>query len=145
MPETVGQRDSGDEPPKRVNNPTGKGGFRDNPRPGPGRGKKKPKDSIGERAYADMHQAYSTPETKGEPPGVKAARDLLHEDYKKFMEIFSRLTPHGTSEPAGDEGEVAAAATGKVLKIEELIESLLTEWDRDANALAHGELTGEAP
>lgn len=114
-------------PKRRANS----GSFsKGNPRPGPGRGKKKPKEAGGSEALADMQRAYTTAEQDDDPPGVKAARDLLHEDYKTFMQLYTKLQGGPVFE-AVQEVEAAATVGPKELDLEELAERLLKEWEEE--------------
>src|ERR1700679_4261048 len=72
--------------------PRPKRGFtKENPRPGPGRGYKKPRSAVGTDLLQDMDDAYTTDDTGDDRPGVKQARKLLHEDYSKFVAMYARL------------------------------------------------------
>lgn len=102
---------------------------------GPGRGKKSPAKSAGRDIARDMEIAYSTDETPGEPLGITEARRLAKSDYVKFLTLYARFKGEAGS---GEVTQVAAAATPgpaaageKELKVGELIDRLLAEWNNE--------------
>lgn len=108
-------------------NPTGKGGFtRENPRPGPGRGKRKPLPAMGQDAFLDMKKAYEEPERSDDSPGVKAARLLLKNDYQAFMKIYAgMLAKQEATERTEVRGTIEAGPQEETIL--ELAERLLRE------------------
>lgn len=116
--------------PDMNRNPTGRGGFAEKPRAGPGRGKKKPPSKVGGEILADLERAYTTDEQPTDPPGVKRARRMAHDEFPKFLAMYTRLKCEQSGQPAP---QVAAAATVEVgpkeESIEELAMRLLHEWE----------------
>lgn len=98
-----------------------------NPKPGPGRGHKRAKGKNSS-VLSDLETAYSTDQDPKESPGVAAARKLLHDDYPKFITLYAKARGEILVE------EPAVAAAAEVIgpneeRIEELAESLLSEWE----------------
>jgi hypothetical protein len=151
MGETGRKRDRGGLRPGQTN----AGSFTaENPRPGPGRGKKKAVAEAGGAMAADMERAYTTAEEPGEPLGVKQARQQIRDDYPRFMAMYLKFkelagevevdkAPGPVTAP-----EVAAAATPVVVggtvgpkeeSVVELAHRLLREWElKDGHEAAGG-------
>jgi hypothetical protein len=136
MSKTEAKRSKGGLKPGQTNG----GSFsRENPRPGPGRGRKKAAAEAGREMAIDMERAYSTPEAPDDPPGVKSARRLAHEDYPKFMAMYLKVKElAGEVEVDRAAPEVAAAATPVITEgivgpkeesVIELAHRLLREWE----------------
>lgn len=98
--------------------------FATHPKAGPGRGHKKAVPAIGQMFAEDMRKAYEQPELPDDTLGVKTARALFKADYGKFMTIYTKLV--------GNSPSLAAAATvgPNEEKVSDLIDKLLSEWDR---------------
>jgi hypothetical protein len=105
-------------------------------------GRRKKAAEAGREMAADMERAYSTPEGPDDPPGVKAARHLAHDDYPKFMAMYLKAKELAgeveIDKPVQAVGEVAAAATPVVVEgvvgpkeesVVELAQRLLREWE----------------
>jgi hypothetical protein len=108
-----------------------KGSFsKASPRPGPGRGKRKPIAAAGNVIAADMERAYSTAETPEDPTIVKALRRMAHENPEKFLTLYARMKgPESAAPPAAAATEAREMpASPKELKVEELAERLLSDW-----------------
>jgi hypothetical protein len=116
---------------------TNAGSFsKDNPRPGPGRGKRTPVQEAGLAIVTEMERGYSTAEQPDDPPGVKAARLLAHNDYPKFLAMYLKAKElAGAEEPvrvaAEEVIDLTAAAGPKEERVENLILQLLTEWEAE--------------
>ena len=109
---------------------------KENPKPGPGRGKKVGERKIGQAIVEEMEKGYTTTEAAGETVGVKAARLLAKTDYPKFLTLYLKAKEMaGHREPPTVEDAVAAAATAeageKEERVEELARRLLTEWEAE--------------
>ncbi len=100
---------------------------------GPGRGKKAPLKPAGSSIADDMERAYTTAETPGESPGVTAARKLARDDYPKFLAMYARFRGDGPPvevAAAASPEPVAAAASGpREVRVDELIDQLIAEWE----------------
>lgn len=108
------------------------GTFKDGNAGGPGRGNKTPAQAAGLAIVEEMERGYTTAEQGDDPPGVKAARRLAHEDYPKFITMYLKAKElAGVIEPVERvvAEEVATADAGpKEERVETLIEQLLAEW-----------------
>ena len=93
---------------------------------GPGRGHKKPGNEFGFDPIADLLHVYRTKDygiKNDDTPGQAAARKLLKDDYKSFMQLL--LRGQGLVEAASSQDEVGVQED----RVEELCEQLLREWE----------------
>lgn len=114
---------------------------------GPGRGHKKAAAEIGTQIERDMRLAYETPPSPSDSAAVKNYRKMYLEDGWKFTALYAKVAQYRPQEDEDEVGECEARA-------EELIDSLLSEWNgklRDflerfdgPNAVAEGEAGPEA-
>lgn len=95
---------------------------------GPGRGKKKAV-TLGEFMYADLHAAYTQPNSDKDSLAVKAARKLFHDDYKTFMSLYiegDKIMRQAASDARAKEVEAGPSEE----KLDELLEQLLSGFER---------------
>jgi hypothetical protein len=114
------ERPKGKIKPGEVRNPYGSKG--------------KPKSPQGSDMVADMERAYNTAESPTDSPAVKAYRKLVCEDIGKFtMMVLKAKEAAGvkvTTEADGVATVAAEPAGENELRVGELIERLLGEWER---------------
>lgn len=114
---------------------------KENPRPGPGRGKKRAVAAAASTVVEEMEKGYTQPPAPGDSPGVKAARKLAVEDYPKFLALYLKAKEVAGEKEVPQTAEVYTAEVGeKEEKIEELAKRLLDEWEKE-----EGEANGTGP
>lgn len=118
--------------PGAVGRPANAGSFSaDAPRPGPGRGHKKPQDEFGFDPLADMLFVYRNKENvEQETEGQKAARKLLKTDYKTFMQMLLRAEGLQVKDAAAAATDVEMGKQEET--VVELAERLLREWESES-------------
>lgn len=83
---------------------------------------------------ADMLHVYNNPPPKDKTPGQKRCRQFLEEDYKGFIALYVKLEEARQSSVAAaatSDSEETSAPGEKELRIEELAERLLAEWEAE--------------
>ena len=117
---------------ERAERPANKGQFKKGHKGGPGRGKRTPKPAVGTDLLSDMHKAYSTDESASDSPMVKSLRRMMHDDPAKFLTSYLKVAGGGAGVLPVEENPAVALEVGKKeVKVEQLAEELLTEWEAE--------------